>query len=392
MDDHHITLIGQVEARNDRRVFGIRARDRFAHVHILGKTGTGKSSLLEGMAAQDIAAGAGVMVLDPHGDLVARLATKVPAGRRHEVIYLDAADRSQPYGYNPLRFVGERHIALAASGLMEVFKKRWADAWGVRMEHILRNTLMALLERPDATLRDILRLYADKAFRHQVTAAIRNPTVKAFFEKEFERLAFGYRSDGIAPIQNKVGAFLADPTLRRLVTEPEVDLHLRKVMDSGGVLLINLAKGRLGEDSSSLLGGLLATTIGLAAISRADVAPEFRRPVFVYIDEFQNFTTLALAEMLAELRKYAVGFVLANQYLHQLDAPVQHAVLGNAGTLISFRLGAEDAPLISREMEERFSPTDLLRLPNQHIAIRLLINGEPSRPFSARTLILAEGA
>jgi len=338
------------------------------------------------MAEQDIAAGAGVVLLDPHGDLVTALAAAAPTKRRQDVIYLDAADRAQPYGYNPLRHVGERHIALAASGLMEVFKKRWSEAWGVRMEHILRNTLMALLERPDATMRDILRLYADRSFRRGVTAAIRNPVVKVFFEKEFERLAFGYRSDGVAPIQNKVGAFLADPVLRQFLTEPKVDLHLRRVMDDGGVVLVNLAKGRLGEDSASLLGGLIATTIGLAAMSRADIGQGERRPVFVYIDEFQNFTTLALANMLAEMRKYAVGFVVANQYLHQLDDEVQHAVLGNAGTLISFRLGAHDAALISRELVARFSPADLLQLPNRHMAIRLLIDGEPARPFSAVSL------
>jgi hypothetical protein len=268
---------------------------------------------------------------------------------------------------------------------MDVFRKRWTDAWGVRMEHILRNTLLALLELPSATLADVPRLYSDKAFRRSVTAGIRNPAVRAFFEKEFDRLANTYRSDGLAPIQNKVGAFLADPLIRRFVTEPKSDLHFRREMDAGRSVLINLSKGRLGEDSSSLLGGLIVTTIGLAATSRAEAAEAKRRPSFIYIDEFQSFTTLAVVEMLTEMRKYAVGFTMAHQYLHQLAPEVRHAILGNAGTLIAFRLGAEDAEIVSRELDQIFSPSDLLRLANRSMALRLMIDGQPSRPFSAHT-------
>lgn len=387
-----ITLIGRVEARNDRRVFGIKQADRFAHIHIIGKTGTGKSTLLESMARQDILQGLGTIVIDPHGDMVERICRSLPANERMKAIYVDAADPSQPYGYNPLRHVGERHAATAASGLMDVFKKRWADAWGVRMEHILRNTLLALLELPNATLVDVLRLFSDRAFRRAITAAIRNPTVRTFFEQEFDRLANSYRSDSLAPIQNKIGAFLADPLVRRFVTEPKIDLHFRREMDAGRSILVNLSKGRLGDDSSSLLGGMIVTTIGLAAASRADSAEADRRPTLVYVDEFQSFTTLAVAEMLAELRKYRVGFTMAHQYLHQLEPQVRHAILGNAGTLIAFRLGAEDADLISRELNGTFTASDLLRLPNRSIAVRLMIDGEPSRTFSAVTLGPADGA
>src|ERR1700738_609984 len=251
--------------------------------------------------------------------------------------------------------------------MMEVFKKLWPDAWGVRMEHILRNILMALLEQPDSTLHDVLRIMSDQKFRKGIAGSLRNATVKAFLEKEFERFSFGYRADGVAPIQNKVGAFLADPMLNRILTAPAIDLHIRRVMDEGKVLLVNLAKGRIGDDSSSLLGGLLVTTIGLAAYSRADTPTAMRRDFFVYIDEFQSFTTLALANMLSELRKYRVGFTVAHQYLNQLEPPVRHAVLGNAGSIISFRVGVEDAPYLVREFHERFAAVDLLQLPNYRI-------------------------
>jgi hypothetical protein len=269
---------------------------------------------------------------------------------------------------------------------MEVFKKMWPDAWGVRMEHILRNVLMALLEQPHSTMQDILRVFSDNTFRKTVARSLRNQVVRTFLEKEFEKFSFGYRADGTAPIQNKVGAFLADPMLNRILTAPEKHLHIRQIMDEGKVLLVNLAKGRIGDDSSSLLGGLLVTTIGLAAYSRAQVPASQRRDFFIYIDEFQSFTTLALANMLSELRKYRVGFTLAHQYLNQLEPAIRHAVLGNAGTIVSFRVGAEDAPLLTREFQDRFEQGDLMRLENHHIYLKLMIDGMPSRPFSAVTL------
>lgn len=381
-----ILRLARVDFRNDDRVFGIKREDRFAHVYLIGKTGTGKSTLLARMALQDLALGNGFALIDPHGDLVEQVAARIPAFRRSEVIYLNAPDPAQPYGYNPLRHVREDRIALAASGLLEAFKKLWPEAWGVRMEHILRNVLMALLEQPDATMHDILRMLSDRRFRLEIARSLRNETVRTFLTKEFDRFSFGYRADGAAPIQNKVGAFLADPLLDRILTAPAEDLHIRQIMDEGKVLLVNLAKGRMGEDSSSLLGALLVTTIGLAAYTRAEVPAEARRDFFVYIDEFQAFTTLSLANMLAELRKYRVGFTVAHQYLHQLDPDIRHAVLGNIGTLISFRVGAEDAPYVAREFRDRFSALDLAQLANHHVYLTLMIDGAPSKPFSARTL------
>src|SRR5437899_2945230 len=329
---------------------------------------------METMALQDLERGNGFALIDPHGDLVARIAARIPASQQQRVFYLNATDPAQPYGYNPLRHVAEDRIALAASGMMDVFKKMWPDAWGVRMEHILRNVLMALLEQPDATLHDVLRIFSDNEFRKGVAKSLRNDTVRTFLLKEFERFSFGYRADGTAPIQNKVGAFLADPLLNRILTAPKKDLHIRRIMDQRQVLLVNLAKGHIGEDSSSLLGALLVTTIGLAAYSRADMPPAGRRDFFVYIDEFQSLTTLALANMLSELRKYRVGFTVAHQYLHQLEPEIRHAVFGNAGTIISFRVGAEDAPYIVQEFHERYEKIDFLQLPNFRVYLKIMID------------------
>ena len=383
---NEITYLGQTNFRNQRHPFGILREDRFSHVYIIGKTGTGKSTLLETMALQDLVRGNGFALIDPHGDLVERVADRVPPHRLLDVVYLDAADPSQPYGYNPLRHVRSDRIALAASGLMEAFKKTWPDAWGVRMEHILRNVLMALLEQPKATLSDILRVVSDRKYRRSIAASLQNKPVRLFLQNEFEKFTFGYRADGIAPIQNKVGAFLADPLLNRILTAPQHDIHIRQLMDEGRVLLVNLAKGRIGEDSSSLLGALLVTTMGLAGYSRADTEPANRRDFFVYIDEFQSFTTLAVANMLSEMRKYRLGFTVAHQFLHQLEPDVRHAILGNAGTVLSFRVGAEDASYLAREFNEAVDEADLLQLPNHHLYLKLMIAGMPSLPFSAVTV------
>jgi type IV secretory pathway TraG/TraD family ATPase VirD4 len=384
----HIIYLGRVDFRDDRRMFGILPEDRFSHLYVLGKTGTGKSTLLENMAVQDLEHGNGFALIDPHGELADRIASRIPKSRQSDVVYLDASDPSQPYGYNPLRHVREDRIALAASGFLEVFKKMWPKAWGVRMEHILRNILMALLERPDSTMHDIVRVITDRHFRTELTRSVRNESVKRFFEKEYGAFSFGYRSDGTAPIQNKVGAFLTDPGLNRIVTGSKQELRVRQIMDEGKVLLVNLAKGQIGEDSSSLLGGLLVTTIGLAAFSRADIPPKQRRNFFVYVDEFQSFTTLAVANMLSELRKYRVGFSIAHQYLHQLEPDIRHAVLGNVGTIISFRIGAEDSPYVIREFADYLEEIDLLQLSNHRIYLKLMIDGSPSKPFSATTLVL----
>ncbi len=354
-------------------------------MYLVGKTGTGKSTLLETLAREDIRAGRGLAVLDPHGDLVIRLASAVPAKRRADCLFFDAPNPAQPYGYNPLRKIRKDKIPLAASGLMEAFEKLWADAWGVRMEHVLRNALYALLEYGDATLPDILRLLTDDAFRRKVAAALANPQVQNFWRTEFPKYSRGYRQDAIAPIQNKVGAFLADPRLYRMLVAPEVDLRFRRVMDDGQILLVNLSRGELGEDSSNLLGSLLVTTLSLAAFSRAELPLAERRPYFIYIDEFQSFTTRSVASMISELRKFGIGLVLAHQHLQQLDPDVRHAVLGNVGTVVTFRLGPEDAQCFAREFAPVFAAADLMNLAHYDIYLRLMIDGRPSVPFSATT-------
>lgn len=380
-----ITMLGITNGRRPM-YFGIHGADRLFHLYAIGKTGTGKSTFIEHMAAQDLAAHRGFALLDPHGDLVERVVRVVRPEERERVVYLNVPDPAQPFGYNPLRHVADAYVPLAASGLLETFRKIWPDAWGVRMEHVLRNVLYTLLERPDATLADVPRFLSDKAYRRSIVAGIKNPVVRAFWTQEYEQYSPRYRADSIAPIQNKVGAFLADPKLYRILTAPAHDLHVRRMMDEGQVLLVNLARGHLGEDTSTLLGALLVTTIGLAAFSRAGVPEAKRRPFFVYIDEFQSFATDFLATMLSELRKYRVGLVLAHQHLAQIDPQTRSAVFGNTGTLVSFRIGPEDADTVAREFAPTFRSQDLTGLPNHDFYLRLMIEGTPSRPFSATTI------
>jgi type IV secretory pathway TraG/TraD family ATPase VirD4 len=332
----------------------------------------------------------GCTLIDPHGDLADLVAS---AARRlgRPIHYLNAADPLQPYGYNPLRQVRDDRIPLAASGLLHAFRKLWPDAWGVRMEHMLRSSLYTLLERPGSTLPDLLRLYSDEAFRAGVTGRIRNPVVRAFWTNEFARYPDRHRAEVVAPIQNKLGALLSDPALYRILVSPAVDLHFRRLMDEGGALVVNLAKGRMGEDSAGTLGSLLVSTLGLAALSRADAPPATRRPFYVYVDEFQSFTTLAFVNMLSELRKFGLSLTLAHQHFSQLEPDVRHAVLGNAGTLIAMRVGPEDAGVLAREFQPDVTVEDLLNLPNRHFYIRLMIDGTPSRPFSAAALDRADG-
>ena len=383
----HIAFFANTNTRHHRIPFGIQYSDRLSHVYVIGKTGSGKTTLLESLILQDIGYGYGVTLIDPHGDFVSRIYASIPSERLKDVIYFDVADPKQPYGYNPLKYVAKDRRPLAASGLLEVLKKTWKDSWGQRLEHILRNAILALLDIPDATLLDILRILDDKTYRQQVAAKVTNERVRDYWLKEYERYSPRTRSEAIIPIQNKVGAFLSDPVLRRVLVAPEKPLAIRKIIDEGKILLVNLAKGRFGEDSSTLLGGLLVTTIGLAAFSRADIPEEQRRNHYLFIDEFQNFTTLALANMLSELRKYRMGLVLANQYLDQIEPDIRYAVIGNAGTLISFRVSAKDAYYIAAELAPRFEAPDLVHLPNYEIYLKLMIDGAPSPPFSAETML-----
>jgi len=381
-----ITYFARTNFRSGGRLFGIRRADRLSHIYVIGKTGAGKSTLFETIMRQDLENGEGFALLDPHGDLFEKINSAVPEARRAAVIAWDVTDLSSPIRFNPLSGVEPEKRSLAVAGLIAAFERQWHDSWGVRMEHVLRNTLFALLEAGGATLADIPRLLEVDSFRREVIARVANKQARGFFEREYESYAPSMRAQVIGPILNKVGAFLADPTLYHILVSPENSFDLRRLMDSGGVLLVNLSKGKIGEGPASLLGSLLVASIGLAGLSRAELPVERRRPFFVYLDEFQSFATLSLAGMLSELRKYGVGLILANQYLGQLSPEIRDAVLGNVGTLIAFRVGAADAPLLAREFAPVFGAEDLLSLPNRSIYLKLLVDGVVSRPFSAETI------
>jgi hypothetical protein len=381
-----VTLLARTNTTRNERVFGIRQVDRRSHMAILGKTGTGKSALLQSIVLQDIAAGKGGALFDPHGDLVRAVAARIPLNQRSAIVFLDATDPTLQLRFNPFANVPESQRALAAAGLVEVFKKIWSDDWGPRLEHLLRNVVFTLLERPDSTLADVPRLIADRTFRAQVVEAIDDPIVRDFWTNEFEKYSPGFRSVVVAPLQNKIGALLTDPTLRRILVEPGEALDLRRIMDEGKILLVNVDKGLIGEGPAATLGSFLLSHLALAAISRSNVLESERRDFSIVLDEFQTFTTLSVATMLAELRKFRVGMVLANQHISQVDPAIRDAVFGNAGTIISFRVGAADGAFLAREFAPTFAAEDFISLPRYHIYIRLLIDGEPSRPFSATTL------
>jgi hypothetical protein len=381
-----MTLLGRTTFRNNRRAFGIRHADRRAHVYIIGQTGTGKSTLLETMLVQDLAAGEGVALLDPHGDLVEHLVVRVPTRRRDDLIYVDVPDPSQPWGFNPLAGVPAEKRPLAASALLEAFKKLWSDSWGPRLEHILRNSLLALLDQPTATLAHVLRLLSDEDFRRSAMPQVTSKAVRTFWLREYKDFPARLRAEAIAPIQNKVGAFLANPLLHRILTDPRRPLDLRSIMDRRKILFVNLAKGKIGEDTAALLGSLLVASLASAALGRADQRVNERRDYWIYLDEFQTVTTLSVATMLSELRKYRVGFTLAHQYVAQLNEAVQAAVFGNVATICCFRVGAPDAEVLAPHFAPLLNVGDLTTLPNHHMYVRLMVDGKPTEPFSAETL------
>src|SRR6266581_1750633 len=384
--ENRITALAQTNFRNDRRRFGIKRADRRAHMYIIGKTGTGKSTLIANLARQDLVHGGGFALLDPHGDLVEQVLRAVPPERQADLIYFNVPDTAHPLAFNPLESGQPALKPLVASGLITVFKKIWAESWGPRMEYILRNALLALLDLPASTLLDIPRLLDDPTFRRHVLLYVRNDQVRRFWLREYENYPARFRAEAISPIQNKVGEFLVNPILRSIVGQAKSAFDLRRVMDEGKILLVNLAKGKIGEDTSSLLGAMLVTKIGLAALSRTDVPEDRRRDFYLYADEFPTFTTTSFAGMLSEMRKYHVGLVLAHQYMDQLDEAMRGAILGNVGTMIAFRVGLSDAEVLEKEFYPEFASSDLIGLPNYHICLKLMIDGVVSKPFSAVTL------
>jgi hypothetical protein len=381
-----ITIFAKTNFRNNLAAFGIKRTDRRAHLYLLGKTGTGKSTLLESLMLDDMRKGFGFALLDPHGDLVKRIRVQIPWSRKDDVIDFDVTDSSQPYGFNPLAHIPADKRPLACSGLIQVFKHLWNDSWGPRLEYILRNSLLTLLDYPNANLADILKLLSDREFRKKVIPYISNEQVKGFWIKEFDKYPERLRAEAISPIQNKVGAFLSHPALQKIMTNPEKPLSLRKIMDEGKILLVNLAKGSIGEDTSNLLGSLLISRFDLAALSRANIPEDERKDFSLYLDEFHSFTTQSLTLMLSELRKYRLSLVLAHQYLSQLETSIKDAILGNVGTLIIFRIGAIDSEVFAQEFAPTFKPSDFTNLANYNIYLKMMIDGQISPPFSAVTL------
>lgn len=383
MNKLDVTEIGTTLGRNDSRLFGIRQADRLFHLFAIGQTGTGKSSLLHSLIQQDIKAGRGFCLIDPHGDLAASVAE----GNEASLISWDAADPSSPYGFNPLADVAPEQRPLAASSLIDTLKQQWPDAWGARMEHLLRFALLALLERQQSSIADIIPLFLDKEFREEVVASITDEKVLEFWTVEYARLRYQSAGDGVASIANKLGAFLAHPVVRKAICEPAEPLRMRQFMDGGDMLVVNLAKGRLGADISNLLGGLIVSGIANAAYSRQDLPAGERQQFFLYVDEFHAFTTSAFTEMLSELRKYGLGLTLTTQHFARIDNDAREAILGNVATLISFRVGATDAELLARQFGEDLpKPRDLVGLANYEMFVKLMVDGVQTKPFSAKTL------
>ena len=377
-----ITYFAKTNFRNQGKTFGIRQEDRFLHTYIIGKTGTGKSTLMLTMVMQDIKDGRGVCLLDPHGDLVQSVINDIPIERANDVIYFNVPDALLNFKYNPFKRVSYEKRSLVASGILDVFKKLWSDAWGVKLEHILRYSILTLLDQPTANISDIPRLLLDKTYRKKAVANVENDSVKEFWEREFA----DYTKYDLLPVLNKVGGMLAHPAIKRVLIENQQEISLRKAMDEKKIILVNLSKGHLGEDIAHILGALLISSLSSAAFSRVDTIEEARVPYMIYMDEFHNFTTLSLVNMFSELRKFKVGLILAHQYMNQLDDEIRRAILGNAGTIISFRVGTEDAQFLAKEMYPAFTLEDFINLPNRSIYLKLMIDGAPSKPFSAITI------
>lgn len=394
MDNNEITLFGETNFRNEKRRFGIKKDDRRRHMYIIGKTGMGKTTMLENMIISDIIHGKGLGFIDPHGDSAEKILDFVPPERVKDVIYFDPSDLDRPIAFNAIENVEPEKKHLVASGLMGVFKKIWPDVWSARMEYILNNTILALLDYPGATVLGIMRMLSNKDYRKQVVDQIKDPVVKSFWVDEFAKYTDRFAAEATPAIQNKVGQFLSAAVIRNIVGQVESAIDMRRVMDEGKILIMNLSKGRIGEDNSKLLGGLLVTKLQLAAMSRVDIPEDERQDFFLYVDEFQNFATESFANILSEARKYRLALILANQYIAQLiqnvagskSTAVRDAIFGNVGTIISFRIGAEDAEFLEKEFAPEFAATDIVNLAKYNIYLKLMIDGVASRAFSATTL------
>ncbi|HLC89630.1 MAG TPA: type IV secretion system DNA-binding domain-containing protein [Patescibacteria group bacterium] len=382
-----IVFFAETNFRNQKVKFGIKKDDRRRHMYLIGKTGMGKSTAMENMIIQDIINGEGVGLVDPHGDLAEKILDYIPSSRVNDVVYLNPSDIEYPIAFNVMEAVSQEHKHLIASGLVGVFKKLWADSWGPRLEYVLRNAILALLDYPGSTLLGVMRILVDKTYRQKVIAKIKDPVVKSFWVDEYSKYPQQFQSEAIAPIQNKVGQFLSTALIRNVVGQVKSTIDLRKIMDEQKILIMNLSKGRIGEDSSALLGAMMITKIQLAAMSRIDIPESERKDFYLYVDEFQNFATESFANILSEARKYRLDLIIAHQYIEQLDELVSAAVFGNVGTLMCFRIGAADAEFLATEFAPYFTEEDLVNLTKFDTYMKLMINGVSSNPFSATTLM-----
>ncbi|HEY4484264.1 MAG: hypothetical protein A3I24_01965 [Candidatus Harrisonbacteria bacterium RIFCSPLOWO2_02_FULL_41_13b] len=386
MEDNKV-LFGEVNFRNQRARFGIKQGDRDRHMYVIGKTGMGKTEILKNMVIQDIQAGRGVAFIDPHGDTAEDLPNFVPKERINDVVIFDPSDLDFPIAFNVMDQVDARYRHLVASGLLGVFKKVFGvEVFSARMEYILNNTILALLEFPGATILGINRMLAEKQFREAVVEKITDPLVKAFWTQEFAKYTDRLASEATASVQNKVGQFTSSSLIRNILGQVHSTLDVRKVMDEKKILIMNLSRGKIGEDVSRLLGAMMITKIQLAAMSRADIPEKERASFYLYVDEFQHFATESFANILSEARKFALNLVIAHQYIAQMEEEVQKAVFGNVGTIVTFRVGAEDAEVLEKEFAPEFTANDLVNLAKWQIYLKLMIDGVASNSFSANTL------
>ncbi len=388
-DPEKITFFANTDARGKQVRFGIKAKDRTRHVYVIGKTGMGKSTLLENMAVQDIQNGEGLAFIDPHGQTAETLLEYIPEERKKDLLYFAPFDTAYPVAFNVMEDVGPERRHLVVSGLMSVFKKIWVDAWSARMEYILQNTLMALLEYPDSTLLGVNRLLSDKHYRKKVVDNIKDPAVKSFWVDEFANYNERYMQEAGDAIKNKIGQFTANPLIRNIIGQPKSSFDLRKIMDEKKIIIMNLSKGLVGESNANLLGSMLTTRIYLAAMSRADMSPLALQEMpnfYFYVDEFQSFANATFADILSEARKYKLNLTIAHQYIEQMEEEVRNAVFGNVGTIISFRVGPFDAEVLETIYTPQFLAPDIVNLGFAQIYLTLMIDGIGSRPFSAVTL------
>ncbi len=381
-------FFARTEYKNQMANFGIKKADRRLHFYTIGKTGTGKSTLIANMAISDIRKGEGVAVIDPHGDLIEILLNYIPSHRINDVCYFNPADKEYTYPLNPLEVTNKEQKELVASSILAIFYKLYSYSWGPRLEHIFRNTLLTLVEVPDTTLVNVIDILTKKDYRNSIVKKLDNPSLVSFWQNEYEKMPDRLQQEAISPILNKVGQFVSSPSIREIIRWPQSKVNLEKIMNEGKILLADLSAGKLGEDNSALLGAMLVTQIQLAAMNRVNIPEESRRDFYLFVDEFQNFATTSFIKILSEARKYRLCLTLANQYMAQLDESVQSAIFGNIGSLASFIIGNQDAQVLAREVADNYDENDLISLDQFQILTKLAINGRTSVPFLAYTLPL----